>query len=59
MDDADEVRLRRIDANIAEIENRSMAERIRLSALLKDLRAARKKIVGRVSAKKSWRGAHA
>jgi hypothetical protein len=59
MDDADEARLRRIDANIAAIENRSMAERMRLSALLKDLRAARGKIVGRVPAKKPWRGARA
>jgi hypothetical protein len=43
------MRLRTINANIAEIENRSTSERTRLSLLLKDLRAAREKIMGRVS----------
>jgi hypothetical protein len=52
MDDADCTRLRTINANIAEIENRSTSERSRLSVLLKDLRAAREKIMGRVSKSK-------
>ena len=56
MDDADCMRLRTINANIAEIENRSTSERTRLSLLLKDLRAAREKIMGRVSRAKPWAG---
>jgi len=49
MDDADWMRLRTINANIAQIENRPTLERTRLSALLKDLRAAREKIMRRRS----------
>jgi hypothetical protein len=56
MNDADCTRLRTINANIAEIENRSIAERRRFSVLLQDLRAAREKLIRRVSGAKPWHG---
>jgi hypothetical protein len=57
MDDAECTRLRTINANIAEIENRSIAEQRRFCVLLQDLRAAREKILRGSSGAKPWRGA--